>query len=113
MGYNLIKKEVTLNRIGVLTFRPIILVPLHSTKDIFTIPTPPFNATFRTQKKLLGIMRFSEGFKIASFRAFFARNPIILAKQHVVRAILRDIFQISSLGISKTYDKIGKTSDKI
>ena len=41
-------------------------------------------------------------------------------KQHVVRAILRDIFQktshriyFSSHGILKTSDKIGKISDKI
>ena len=41
-------------------------------------------------------------------------------KQHVVRAILRDIFQktshgiyFSSLEILKTSDKIGKISDKI
>ena len=36
----------------------------------FAFRTPPFNATFRTQKKLLGIMRFSERLKIAISRRF-------------------------------------------
>ena len=44
------------------------------TKVIFTIRIPPFNATFRTQKKLLGIMLFSEGLKIARFRRFCKKS---------------------------------------
>ncbi len=36
------------------------------------INTCPFNAQIRTEKKLLGIMRFSEGLKIEILRALFA-----------------------------------------
>ena len=50
--------------------------------DIFTNPIPPFNAQIRIQKKLKGIMRFSEGLKIeilgALFR-YFARFFVIWA----------------------------------
>ena len=43
----------------------------HCSMDIFTIPTPPFNVQIRIQKKLLDIMRFSEGLKIEILGAFF------------------------------------------
>ena len=45
------------------------------TKVIFTMRIPLFNATFRTQKKLLGNMRFSERLKIAIFRRFCKKFP--------------------------------------
>ena len=46
------------------------------TKVIFTTRILIFNATFRTRKKLLGIMRFSETLKIASFRPFCKKSPL-------------------------------------
>ena len=72
-------------------------------------------------------MRFSERLKIASFRYFLREipslqlnNPSVLIKRTDVRAILRDIFRISShgiyfssLAISNTSDKIRKISDRI
>ncbi len=39
--------------------------------DIFAVQAPPFNTQIRVQKKLLGIMRFSEGLKIEILGAFF------------------------------------------
>ena len=42
----------------------------------FTIPIPPFNATFRTQKNLLVNIRFSECLKIASFRCFCEESSL-------------------------------------
>ena len=39
--------------------------------DVFTIQSPSFNVQIRSQKKLLGIMRFSEGLKIEIWGAFF------------------------------------------
>ncbi len=44
---------------------------IHSDIAIFTIPALSFNAQIRSQKKLLGIMPFSEGLKIESWGAFF------------------------------------------
>lgn len=44
---------------------------IYSGIDIFTIPTISFNAQIRSQKKLLGIMPFSEGLKIEIWGAFF------------------------------------------
>jgi len=44
--------------------------------DIFTISTSPFNAQIRIQKKLLGIMRFSESLKtgiLGTLFRYFAR----------------------------------------
>nr|DAY13127.1 MAG TPA: hypothetical protein [Bacteriophage sp.] len=78
--------------------------------DIFTIPTSPFNAQIRIQKKLLGIMRFSEGLKteiLGTLFRYFARflvirsmfiqtNGLFHKKRLVVRSISRDIFQIIS-----------------
>jgi len=54
-------------------------------KAIFTIHIPPFNATFRTQKKLLGNMRFSEGLKIANYRAIFETNLLLFLKNDFLR----------------------------
>ena len=48
--------------------------------DIFTFSIPPFNAQIRIQKKLLGIIRFSEGLKIeilGTFFRYFARFLVI------------------------------------
>ena len=45
------------------------------TKVIFTTRILIFNATFRTQKKLLGNMRFSERLKIEIFRRFCKEFP--------------------------------------
>ena len=95
--------------------------------DIFTIQSPSFNTQIRNQKKLLGIMPFSEGLKIEIWGAFFrycARFLVIWAclrridvsfymKQHVVRSISRDIFQIISDEIFISSEKIGKKSEKI
>ena len=95
--------------------------------DVFTIQSPSFNAQIRNQKKLLGIMPFSEGLKIEIWGVFvwyFARFVVIwaclkrndllfYAKQHVVRSISRDIFQITSDEIFISSEKIGKKSDKI
>ena len=53
-------------------------------KVIFTIRTPPFNATFWTQKKLLGILRDSQRLWKSQVSDGFVRNPLFLAKQHVV-----------------------------
>ena len=39
--------------------------------DFFIISAPPFNTLIRAQKKLFGIMRFSEGLKIEISGAFF------------------------------------------
>ncbi len=39
--------------------------------DVFTIQSPSFNAQIRSQKKLLGIMPFSEGLKIEIWGVFF------------------------------------------
>ena len=44
---------------------------IYSGIDIFTIPTISFNAQIRSQKKLLGIMPFSEGLKIEIWGVFF------------------------------------------
>lgn len=44
---------------------------IHSDIDVFTIQSPSFNAQIRSQKKLLGIMRFSEGLKTEILGAFF------------------------------------------
>lgn len=44
---------------------------IYSGIDIFTIQSPSFNAQIRSQKKLLGIMPFSEGLKIEIWGAFF------------------------------------------
>ena len=95
--------------------------------DVFTIQSPSFNAQIRSHKKLLGIMRFSEGLKIEIWGAFFwylarfvviwaclRRNDVLFyAKQHVVRSISRDIFQIMSDEIFISSEKIEKKSDKI
>lgn len=43
---------------------------IHSDIDIFTIQSPSFNAQIRSQKKLLGIMPFSEGLKIKILGVF-------------------------------------------
>jgi len=79
-------------------------------------------------------MRFSEHLKIAAFQVFFREIGLEFAnsaclrridgsfwkndglfhhKQAVVRAILRDIFQIPSLVILKTSDEILFPSEKI
>ncbi len=53
---------------------------IHYNKDIFMLPIPPFNAQIRIQKKLLGIMRFSEGLKIeilGTLFRYFARFIVI------------------------------------
>ena len=102
--------------------------------DIFTNPIPPFNAQIRIQKKLLGIMRFSESLKIeilGTFFRYFARflviwaclykttaclrrnNVLFYQKQHVISSISRDIFQIKSDEISFSSEKIRKNSEKI
>ena len=52
------------------------------TKVIFTIRIPLFNATFWTQKKLLGKMQFSARLKTANFRRFYKKFPV-LAKQAI------------------------------
>ena len=57
----------------------------HHNMDIFTIPTPPFNVQIRIQKKLLDIMRFSEGLKIeilGTLCRYFARFLAIWASSH-------------------------------
>ena len=53
---------------------------LWTLSEIFTIPTPPFNATFRTQKKLLRIMRFSARLKIAIYRVISEINPLLFLR---------------------------------
>lgn len=48
--------------------------------DVFTIQSPSFNAQIRSQKKLLGIMRFSEGLNreiLGDFFRYFARFLVI------------------------------------
>ena len=81
--------------------------------DIFTIPTPPFNAKIRIQKKLLGnyaILRefenryFRDSFQI--FRAFSGNLSLFHKKQPVVCSISRDIFQIISDEIKISSEKI-------
>ena len=108
--------------------QPLILRTFsYRNMDVFTIQSPSFNAQIRSQKKLLGIMRFSEGLKIEIWGAFFwylarfvviwaclRRNDVLFyAKQHVVRSISRDIFQIMSDEIFISSEKIEKKSDKI
>lgn len=52
--------------------QPLILRTFsYRNMDVFTIQSPSFNAQIRSQKKLLGIMRFSEGLKIEILGAFF------------------------------------------
>lgn len=52
--------------------QPLILRTFnYRNMDVFTIQSPSFNAQIRSQKKLLGIMRFSEGLKIEIWGAFF------------------------------------------
>ena len=100
---------------------------IHSDIAIFTIQSPSFNAQIRSQKKLLGIMPFSEGLKIEVWGAFFrycARFLIIRAclrrndvlffiKQRIVRTISKDSLQIISDEIFISSEKIRKKSDKI
>ena len=108
--------------------QPLILRTFsYRNMDVFTIQSPSFNAQIRSHKKLLGIMRFSEGLKIEIWGAFFwylarfvviwaclRRNDVsFYAKQHVVRSISRDIFQIMSDEIFISSEKIEKKSDKI
>ena len=54
----------------------------------------PFNATFRTQKKLLRIMRFSARLKIANYRVFFGKNRTFF---------LRNAFLWRKIGISTRF----------
>ena len=49
----------------------VLRIFIHCDIDIFTFSIPPFNAQIRIQKKLLGIMRFSESLKIEIWGAFF------------------------------------------
>ncbi len=49
----------------------ILCTFIHCDIDIFTFSIPPFNAQIRIQKKLLGIMQFSESLKIEILGAFF------------------------------------------
>ena len=97
---------------------------IYRNMDVFTIQSPSFNVQIRIQKKLLGIMRFSEGWKIEIWGAFFryfARFLVIrpclrridvsfYMKQRVVRSISKDIFQIISDKIFISSEKIAKGS---
>ena len=49
----------------------ILRIFIHCDIDIFTFPVLQFNAQIRVQKKLLGIMRFSEALEIEILGAFF------------------------------------------
>ncbi len=51
------------------------------------INTCPFNAQIRTEKKLLGIMRFSEHLKIAVFQGFFREIGLEFANSACLRRI--------------------------
>ena len=44
---------------------------IYRNMDVFTIQSPSFNVQIRILKKLLGIMRFSEGWKMKILGAFF------------------------------------------
>ena len=55
--------------------------------DVFTIQNPSFNVQIRIQKKLLGIMRFSEGWKIEILEAFFRYFARFLVNSACLRRI--------------------------